>query len=259
MNDKKHDVEEKVEREAEPIEVSEVGGDVELIEKLLKSEPRTDKLDAQLISLTIMSGIVALIGLFLNNAAIVIGAMVISPLLAPVYALSIYAVMGRYREALENLRVLIILIILIMVFSAIMTFVFSFFWSLQITPEILSRTKGHEILIMMAVILGMAVVIAHTRGFPDTIIGIGIAIALIPPAVVTGLSFVIYREGFLPALILTINNILGLIIGSFLALISLGVGPKWYFKKEESKKILIRILVLLVVILVILTILMNLL
>lgn len=217
-----------------------------MMEVLLSAEPATDVLDIQLVSLTILAGIVTLIGLFLNNVAIVIGAMVISPLIVPIYAVTIFAVMGEYRKALNNLYVLVVLLILVIVTSALTTFVFDRIYDLSMTPEIMARMSNHEILILMAVALGIALVISHTRGFPTMLIGIGISIAIIPPVVVTGITIVMYQQGMLSAILLMANNILGLVAGSFIALLLLGIQPKWYRRKEHAKKMLLRILVLLV-------------
>ena len=75
---------------SEPGKDSPPSGKTTLLEELLELGLRTDFLDFQLIVLTLLAGIVALFGLFLNNVAVIIGAMVISPLLEPIYAGTVF-------------------------------------------------------------------------------------------------------------------------------------------------------------------------
>ena len=64
---------------------------------------RTYFLDFQLIILTLLAGIVALFGLFLNNVAVIIGAMVISPLLEPIYAGTVFLAEEEMSESSLNI------------------------------------------------------------------------------------------------------------------------------------------------------------
>jgi uncharacterized membrane protein len=65
-----------------------------LLQELLELAPRADILDPQLVALTILAGLIALGGLFLNSVAVIIGAMVISPLLEPIYAVRFFSRTG---------------------------------------------------------------------------------------------------------------------------------------------------------------------
>ncbi len=65
-----------------------------LLQELLDLAPRADILDSQFVVLTVLAGLVALGGLFLNSIAVIIGAMVISPLLEPIYAATVFLANG---------------------------------------------------------------------------------------------------------------------------------------------------------------------
>jgi hypothetical protein len=54
-----------------------------LLEELLALAPRADILDPNLVILTVLAGLVTLGGLFLNNVAVIIGAMESPPFLNP--------------------------------------------------------------------------------------------------------------------------------------------------------------------------------
>lgn len=67
-------------------------------EDLLRALPDTTLVDLPLLLLTTISTIVALVGLFLNNVAIIIGAMVVSPLLSPITGFILELTVGRPVE-----------------------------------------------------------------------------------------------------------------------------------------------------------------
>jgi hypothetical protein len=68
-----------MDRSSDPDEDSPQPGQVILLKELLDLAPRADVLDSQLVVLTILAGLVALGGLFLNSIAVIIGAMGIYP------------------------------------------------------------------------------------------------------------------------------------------------------------------------------------
>jgi len=59
-------------------------------EKILATTELNTRLDQEKFTLAALAGIMAMIGLFLNNTSIVIGTMLISPLLGPIYALTVF-------------------------------------------------------------------------------------------------------------------------------------------------------------------------
>jgi uncharacterized hydrophobic protein (TIGR00341 family) len=184
-----------------------------LLKELLALAPRADILDPQLVILTVLAGLVALGGLFLNSVAVIIGAMVISPLLEPIYAGTVFLANGAMKKFLRHVKVLAVLIIILIIVSAIVTACLSVFTTLPITPEILSRLEQQEISAVLAILLGITAIVAHKRGFITAVIGVGISVALVPPAVVTGITIVLLPARIFDALSLTLNNIFGLFIG----------------------------------------------
>jgi len=211
------------------------GGTI-LLEELLEDSPRTDFLDPQLVIFNLLAGIVALFGLFLNNVAVIIGAMVISPLLEPIYAGTVFLANGAFRKFLQHMRVVLVLVFLLIIASAAITWVLSIFLPLAITPEISSRLIQQEISAILAVLLGITAIFAHKRGFVSSVTGIGIAVALVPPAVVTGIIIVLLPTRLFDALSLTLNNIFGLYAGMLIAILALGAGPRSELKKKLTRK-----------------------
>ncbi|MBP1929237.1 putative hydrophobic protein (TIGR00341 family) [Methanolinea mesophila] len=232
---KNHDTGEKKKSERSPIE------------KLLESAGTYEQLDLNLLILAAIAAIVALIGLFLNNIGIIIGSMLLSPLLGPIYAFALNTAVGRGRVVLLSFRTLLVLVGGIIVFSLVATWILSLFIPLPLTPEILSRMVSNPIYVVMAVILGFATIVALSQGIPEGIAGVAVAAALLPPAVVTGIAPVIYSQGTLGALILTLQNVFGLMAGSVAGVIALQIGPRSYGEKRNARTIIIRIAWLLAV------------
>ena len=219
-----------------PAKESSRPGETILLEELLEQSPRTDYLDIQLIILTLLAGIVALFGLFLNNVAVIIGAMVISPLLEPIYAGTVFLANGALAKFLRHMSVVLVLVLLLIIFSAVISWVLSIFLPLEVTPEISSRLVQQDISAILAVLLGITAIFAHKRGFVSSVIGIGIAVALVPPAVVTGITIALLPARIFDALSLTLNNIFGLYAGMLIAILVLGAGPRSKLKKKLTRK-----------------------
>lgn len=211
-------------------------GGTNLLDELLEQSPRSDILDVQLIVLTILAGIVAMFGLFLNNVAVIIGAMVISPLLDPIYAGTVFLANGAFKKFLNHVKVVMVLVLVLIIVTAGMTWTLSQVVSLPITPEISSRLIQQEISAILAIFLGITAIFAHKRGFVSSVIGIGIAIALVPPAVVTGITIILLPARTFDALALTLNNVFGLYAGMLIAILALGAGPKSEVRKKLTRK-----------------------
>src|SRR5512147_2837050 len=92
-------------------------GQVVLLRELLDLAPRADILDSQLILLTVLAGLVALGGLFLNSPAVIIGAMVINPLLEPIYAGVVFLANGAGNKFLRHVKVLAVLVSIVVAVS----------------------------------------------------------------------------------------------------------------------------------------------
>jgi uncharacterized membrane protein len=108
----------------------------------------------------------------------------------------------------------------------------------------------------MAILLGVATMIALSKGIPEGIAGVGIAAALLPPAVVSGIAVVLYPQGAIKALVLTLQNVVGLIAGSIIGVMFLHIGPRDLFTRIQSRQVIIRVawfLVILIIFLVVIS------
>jgi uncharacterized hydrophobic protein (TIGR00341 family) len=180
-----------------------------------------DNLDAELITLVILTGIVGLIGLFMNNIPIIIGAMVISPLMAPIHLSAISLAKRDIITFLKHMTILLILLAIMVFTSALITYMVSRVMTIQLTREIISYVDINFLYILLAIALGITVIVADRRGFLSNVIGIWIAIALVPPTVVAGIMIVINPDRSTGAFVVMLYNIVGLLIGMLAALLVL--------------------------------------
>lgn len=151
---------------------------------------------------------IASLGLNTNSTAVIIGAMLISPLMGPIIGMG-YS-MGVYDFALlkESLRNFLVMIVVSLVTSAIF-FTLPLITSTQ--SELLARTQPTTYDILIALFGGLAGMVAQTRkDRTGTVIpGVAIATALMPPLCTVGYGLATFQFRFvLGALYLfTINSI----------------------------------------------------
>ncbi|CCJ36227.1 hypothetical protein BN140_1304 [Methanoculleus bourgensis MS2] len=216
------------------------------VEKLLDSIRGYAELDLEKLALTSIAGLIALSGLLLDNPVIIIGAMLLSPIIGPIYGFTVYVALGMPRESLRCLGVLAALLLGVFILSAIATFLISTVIPLALTDEIASRLVANPIYTLMAVLLGFAAVLAFNRGTSEVIAGVAIAAAIIPPTVVTGLVLVLEPVSLISSALLVAGQIVGLIAGALVAVTLLKVEPREARDKAIAKRYLIRSVVLIV-------------
>lgn len=227
-----------VEKIKEKFGLSEKKPEKTPIEKIIATTESYAEFDHKHFILAAIAGIVAMIGLYLNNIGIIIGAMLLSPLLGPIYALAIFVAIGDIKTTLRCVEIIGLMVIMLVVIAAVASFALSFVIDLPLTSEIMSRMDPNAVFILMAVLLGFATMIALSEGIPEGIAGVAIAAALLPPAVVTGISIALFPEGSVKAVILTLQNVIGLIAGSILGVMFLHIGPRDLFAQFQSRKII---------------------
>jgi uncharacterized hydrophobic protein (TIGR00341 family) len=144
------------------------------------------KLSKVYIIMVVLSSIVAAIGVLNNNVAVIIGAMVIAPFLGPNMALSLATTLGDTELAQESIKTNYFGLFIVFILSMLLGLVFTVDPSV---PEIALRAKTNLGSITLAFASGIAGALAFTVGFSTTLIGVMVAVALLPPLVTCGLLF----------------------------------------------------------------------
>ena len=138
----------------------------------------------------IFSIFVASIGLNVSSAAVVIGAMLISPLMGPIVGVGLSVAINdveTLKKSFINLGV--------MVFLSVLTAYIYFLISpiTEETPELIARTYPTILDVLVAIFGGLALIVAKTkRGtIASVIFGVAIATALMPPLCTVGYGLAI--------------------------------------------------------------------
>ncbi|NND63950.1 MAG: DUF389 domain-containing protein [Flavobacteriaceae bacterium] len=138
----------------------------------------------------IFSIFVASIGLNVSSTAVVIGAMLISPLMGPIVGVGLGVAINdveMLRRSMINLGVMMFLSVL----TAYLYFEISPLT--QETPELLARTYPTILDVLVAIFGGLALIVAKTKKgtIASVIFGVAIATALMPPLCTVGYGLAI--------------------------------------------------------------------
>ena len=232
------------------------------VEKLIDTAKDYTKIDYWHLILAGIAGLIALMGLFLNNVAIIIGAMLLSPILGPIHSFAIYSATGKVNEAFRSILVLAVNLLLIFVLALAATFLMSLFTefftesvlNLTLTEEIMIRTVSNPIYIIMAILLGIASIIALTKNISELIAGVAVAAALLPPTVVAGITVVLMPERSPGAVLLVLDNVIGLIAGALIATLALRIAPRNGSDVKTAKNFIRRSIILILILIAILAV-----
>ena len=153
----------------------------EVIDRSIRSGARIGGTNLWVLFFAIL---IASVGLNVNSTAVVIGAMLISPLMGPLLAIGYGAGTSDSRLIRDAGRGLGIFVVLSVITSTV------YFWLSPLSEahtELLARTSPTLWDILIAFFGGCAGIIAHTRKDVSTIIpGAAIATALMPPLCTVG-------------------------------------------------------------------------
>ena len=140
----------------------------------------------EFIVLLIMSSILATLGLIANSPAVVIGAMIVAPLMDPILSLAFGIAIG-HKELILKATVLITLGMgLVIATSAALTQALSVDF---VDEQILSRTSPNLIDMLVAIAAGtVGAFVQSRRSLMNSLAGVAIAVALVPPLCVTGIG-----------------------------------------------------------------------
>ncbi|RIV46763.1 DUF389 domain-containing protein [Flagellimonas pelagia] len=156
----------------------------------------------------ICSIFIASIGLNANSTAVVIGAMLISPLMGPILGMGLSLAINdidTLRRSLKNFGVMVVL-------SVITAFLFFYLFPLKDdSSELLARTKPDIRDVLIAFFGGLALVIARAKKgtIASVIFGVAIATALMPPLCTVGFGLAIGKPWYAAGAmyLFTINTI----------------------------------------------------
>jgi uncharacterized hydrophobic protein (TIGR00341 family) len=215
----------------------------------------SSKLTNTYMIMIVLSAVVAAIGLVKDNVAVIIGAMVIAPLLGPNVALSFATTIGDAELGRSALKTNITGILIAFAVSLILGF---FLVIDPLTGEIASRTVVSYGDMALALASGVAAALSITTGAPAVLIGVMVAVALMPPLATFGLLLgsgnVNLASG---ALELVAVNMICINLAGVVTFLVQGVRPLNWWEASKAKKATRYAIIIWVSLLIILAILLT--
>jgi uncharacterized hydrophobic protein (TIGR00271 family) len=181
--------------------------------------------------------LVASIGLNVSSTAVVIGAMLISPLMGPILGIGLSIGINdidTLKKSMINLGIMLAISLLVsFAFFSIPLFQ-------KLTPELFARTQPDVRDVLIAISGGLALIIAITRPTPqtNTVAGVAIATALMPPLCTAGYGLAVNNlDYFLGAMFLFTINTIFIALATFVIVKYLHFPMVKYINSAKRKRI----------------------
>jgi uncharacterized hydrophobic protein (TIGR00341 family) len=210
-------------------------------EELYSQIERGARIDSNYFLLTVLSTVVAAIGLIEDNVAVVVGAMVIAPLLGPNIALAFGSSLGDGDLVLKALKSGLAGLGL----AFLLSLGIGLLWPVDIhrgemllgSTEILARTDVGLDGVALALAAGAAAVLSLTTGLSSTLVGVMVAVALLPPTAALGmLTGAGHTQLATGALLLLAVNVVCVIIAAKLVFLAKGVKPRTWYERRKARQ-----------------------
>lgn len=203
-------------------------------EELYNDIEKTVSLNWTFYLLIVLSALVASIGILKNNEVIIIGAMVLAPLLGPNVALSLATTLGDLSLAQRAIKSIAISAGLVIIPALLIGLIVPVNPNL---PVIINRTQVSWADVVLALAAGSAAALSITTELYAALIGVMVAVALLPPLVTSGLLVGSGQWGLaLGALLLFLTNLIGINLSGVVTFIIQGIRPLTWWEKTQAKK-----------------------
>jgi len=180
-----------------------------------------------------LSAVVAAIGLIRNDMAIIIGAMVMAPLLVPNVAMALANTLGDSELLMKGIRSTGAGFLLAMAISMAIGFF------IHVDPAIEAIAARSTTIqfsdLILAIASGIAGVLAFTSGGQLSLIGVMVAVALMPPLVTGGLLLGSGEPALgLKALELTLANVICVNLAGIVTFTAQGIHPATWWERSKA-------------------------
>ncbi|WP_342449700.1 DUF389 domain-containing protein [Sphingomonas jejuensis] len=179
---------------------------------------------ARYLFMTTMSAGIAVLGLLLSSPAVVIGAMLISPLMGPIIGLGFALATVDAKQIRRALFALLAGSALAVLFCAAIVLLSPL---KNLTAELAARTRPNLFDLLVALFSALAGSYATIRGRAGTIVGVAIATALMPPLATVGFGLATLNGPvFGGALLLFVTNFVTIALTAAVMARLYSFGPK---------------------------------
>lgn len=183
----------------------------------------------------IFSIFIASIGLNVSSTAVVIGAMLISPLMGPIVGVGLSLAINDVETLRKSLKNLFIMVLLSVLTAYIY---FSISPIKELTSELEARTYPTILDVLVAIFGGLALIVAKTKKgtIASVIFGVAIATALMPPLCTVGYGLAVGNPKFyLGALYLFSINAVFIALSTFVVSKLLGFPMVRYANSKRRR------------------------
>ncbi len=201
--------------------LTEQKGSYDKVTFLQRKFESLSKLSADFLALLSASTLIATFGLFQNSAGVIIGAMIIAPLMRPLLGLSL----GLLTADILLLRRALTTLLIGTLFAATVAAIFGvLLQEMELTSEILARTKPTLLDLGVAIFAGgIGAYCQAKKELQDSLAGVAIAVALVPPLCVAGIGIARSQpELWQGASLLYLTNLVGITISGAIVLLLMG-------------------------------------
>jgi uncharacterized hydrophobic protein (TIGR00271 family) len=182
------------------------------------------KLSTDFVVMLTLSAAIAALGLIQSSTAVVIGAMLVAPLMTPLVAIGMALAQGNRRLFQVALRAMSFGVLGGLMVSMAVGLLSP--WD-DLSAEVVARCAPNVFDLAIALLSGMAASFALARpGLAGTLVGVAIAVALVPPLAVIGIAGVKLEFALASgAAVLFSTNLLAIALGSAVVFRLFGVDP----------------------------------
>ena len=205
-----------------------------LREELYDDIAKGARLNSDFLLLTALSTLVVVFGLSADNIAAVIGAMVIAPLLGPILAFSFASALGDLTMMGKAARTSLAGLAL----GLGLSFAIGLIYEPNLASgELMSRTVVGLDAPALALAAGAAAALSIATGLPATLVGVMVAVALLPPAATAGMLAGAgeWTLAGRAALLLAIN-VVAVNLAALLVYFFKGVRPRTWLERRSAKR-----------------------
>lgn len=209
-------------------------------EELVQDVTGQAQLNRTFFLMVAFSTIVAAVGLLRDNVAVIVGAMVIAPLLAPNMALAVGTTLGDrklFRRALlANASGAALAFALSVVLGVVMRIMPGAEGSWR-ADQIMLRAAVTYADLALALAAGSAGALAFTTGVSAGLVGVMVAVALLPPLVAAGLLTGAGQFGAAGrAMLLVAANVICVDLAAVLTFVLKGIRPRLWWEQDQARK-----------------------
>ncbi len=210
-------------------------------EELFTQIERGTWIDENFLLLTFLSTLVAAIGLIEDSVAVVIGAMVIAPLLGPVIAVAFASSLGDpdllRKASVATATGLGLAFAIALLIGAVWPVSLTHGHLLVSSAELLARTDVGLDKVMLALASGAAAVLSLSTGLSTTLVGVMVAVALLPPTAAFGLLLGAgHPQLAFGAFLLLAVNVVSVVVAAKVVFLYRGVRPRTWIECNRARQ-----------------------